>query len=140
MSFDPNGAGKRDASTRSFINDTSIMGERSHLPDLDYKKLAMDRLGFIKKTADKAPTGRYDPLVAYLKQRGSNVGAAEVDRRIRTFFEDVINKVIAQPGEWDQDRVLDGKALMDFLSGVKAPAAPAAQQQPPAPQQPGAQG
>ncbi len=137
MSFDPNGGGRRDAKTESFIHDSSLMNERTHLPDLDYKKLAMARLKVVK-TGEKAPTGRYDALVSYLRQRGSQVDAAEVDRRTRTWFEDMINKLLANPAEWDADRVLNGKALMDYLSGIKgeqqAPAAP------PAPQQPGAPG
>lgn len=135
MSYPNDGqGGRREARTTSFVNDASIMSEKSHLPDLDYKKLAMSRLKIIK--ADKAPTGRYDALVSYLKQRGSQVDAAEVDRRTRTWFEDMINKLLANPAEWDADRVLNGKALMDFLSGVKGeqqappPAPPIGGQQP----------
>lgn len=130
MSFDPNGGGKRDANVHSFVADASLMGERTHLPDLDYKKLAIDRLSRIR-TGTQVPTGRYDALVAYLQQRGSQVDAAEVDRRVRTWFEDLINRVITNPQEWDADRVLNGKALMDFLSGVQSPAPQAPQQEPP---------
>lgn len=123
MSFDPKGRpGIREAKTDRVIHDPSLMSERTHLPDLDYKKLAMDRLVRIK-TGEKAPTGRYDGLVAYLQQRGSAVDAAEADRRLRTWFEDVINKILTSPAEWDADRVLNGKALMDFLSGIKSPQA-----------------
>lgn len=129
MSFNPKGQepGKRETPIRSFVADASLMSERTHLPDLDYKKLAMDRLTRIR-TGEKAPTGRYATLVAYLGQRGSQVDAAEVDRRLRTWFEDVINKVLADPAEWDADRILNGKALMDFLSGIKGqePQAPPA--------------
>ncbi len=120
MSFDPKGIpGRREAKTERFIHDPSLMTERTHLPDLDYKKLAMARLKMVK-TSDKAPTGRYDALVAYLQQRGSRVDAAEADRRLRTWFEDMINRLLTSPAEWDADRTLNGKALMDFLSGIKS--------------------
>lgn len=136
MSFDPSG-GHREveyAKMNGVVRDASLMSERTHLPELDYGKLAIARLGLIRK-ADQVPQGRYAPLVAYLKQRGSMVDAAEVDRRLRTWFDDIITKLIAAPQEWDAERTLDGKALMDFLSGIQsAPAqAPAA----PAPRQPG---
>jgi hypothetical protein len=111
-----------------FIHDKNLMAERTHLPDLDYKKLAIDGLSRFKK-ADKAPTGRYDSLVKYLQARGSAVDAAEVDRRLRTWFEDIITQMIANPASWDADRILDGKAMMDFISGVQSqPAAPAPKQ------------
>lgn len=131
MSFDPKiGAQRRDTRTENFVPDASLMGERTKLPDLDYTKLAIERLGRIKN-AVQAPAGRYAALLQYLQARGSNVDAAELDRRLRTFFDNVINRVISEPKEWDQDRVLDGKSLMDFLSGVQAPAAPQPQVQAP---------
>jgi hypothetical protein len=122
MSFDPQGGWRKDVDNKTvpFVNDKSLMSEKTHLPDLDYKKLAIARLsGLSPKKADKTPTGRYDALVKYLQQRGSAVDAAEVDRRTRTWFEDIINRLLTNPAEWDADRVLDGKALMDYLSGIK---------------------
>ena len=130
MSFDPKGGvpGRREGDTHSFVHDSSLMSERTHLPDLDYKKLAIDRLSRLKMKTAATPSGRYQNLVAYLQKRGSAVDAAEVDRRLRTWFEDVINKILADPAGWDADRVLDGKVLMDFLSGIQG-----AQVTPPAP-------
>ena len=116
---DPPQGGRRGEPTVNFVHDASLMSEKTHLPDLDYKALAIASLSRLKtRTAAKAPTGRYEALVSYLKSRGSIVDAAEVDRKTRTFFEDVINKILANPSEWDADRVLDGKALMDYLAGV----------------------
>jgi len=116
---DPPQGGRRGDPTVSFVHDASLMSEKTHLPDLDYKALAIASLTRLKtRTAAKPPTGRYDALVAYLQGRGASVDAAAVDKKTRTFFEDVINKIIANPSEWDADRVLDGKALMDYLAGV----------------------
>ena len=133
MSFDPSGGGRREAKVDNFIHDKSLMAERTHLPDLDYKKLAIDSLSRFKTAAK--PTGRYAALVSYLQQRGSAVDAAEVDRRLRTWFEDIISQLIAKPQEWDAERILDGKALMDFLSGIASQPAQAPAPQAPQPPQ-----
>lgn len=117
MSFEP--GGKREAELKNFVADSSLMSERTHLPELDYTKLAIARLKHIK-TGAQSPTGRYEALVSYLKQRGSAVDAAEVDRKMRTFFENVISRILTNPQEWDQDQILDGKALMNYLSGIES--------------------
>lgn len=126
-------SGQRDGDAKNIVLSGSLMGERSHLPDLDYKALQIASLKGIKTA--KGPEGRYQALVAYLKQRSggaTSVDAAEVDRRVRTWFEDIINKMLTSPQEWDQDRVMNGKALFDFLAGTKV-------QEPPAPPAPGGQ-
>ena len=123
--------GLREAKTESFVNNRNIMSEKTGLPDLDYKALAVARLGVIAagKTAEgKVPAGRFDTLLAYLRSRGSQVDAAEADRRLRTWFEDVVDRVLSDPEGWDQDMTLNGKSLFDFLSGVKSEAAPAPQE------------
>lgn len=101
------------------------MHERSgsRLPDLDYRSLRIAQLESIKRGIKNIPGGKYENLLIYLKERsGIEIDAAELDRRMRTFFEDMITRVTKSPEEYDQDITLDGKALMDFLSGK--PAAP----------------
>jgi hypothetical protein len=131
MSFNPN-PGSREAGTKTFVMSSSLMAEKTKLPDLDYRALALVRL---KKLAAKAPEGKYAALIAYLKERsggGTQVDAAELDRRMRTWFEDMITRILQAPTDWDKDQVLNGKALMDYLSGIKAPEAMApAQEMPP---------
>jgi hypothetical protein len=148
MSFDPQGRGYGGAGDRKDIRTGSpgdmalrpgLMSERTHLPELDYRALQINSLKRLSKTAkapaDHAAGQRYEALVKYLGQRSggaSQVDAAEVDRRMRTWFEDLINRVLQNPQEWDSDKVLDGKVLMDFLSGVKAGPQPPAPEVPPA--------
>ena len=148
MSFDPQGKGYRGAGDRRDVRTGSpedvalrpgLMSEKTHLPDLDYKALQINALGRLKNRtakvpADRAAGQRYEALVSYLSQRSggaSQVDAAEVDRRMRTWFEDLINRVLQAPQEWDADKVLDGKVLMDYLAGVKG--APQAAQAAPEP-------
>jgi len=127
MSLEP---GKREARTENFLDDPNLMAEKTKLPNLDYTALQIASLTRLKqaRTAEaKGPTGRYDALAAYLGQRSggaSDVNVAEIDRRVRTWFEDLINKVLASPAEWDQDRVMNGKALMDYLAGTKVQTGP----------------
>ena len=119
--------GNRDSGSKNFVMSSDLMSEHSgsHLPDLDYRKLACARLSAI---AAKGPTGRFESLVAYLAERSQGataVDAAELDRRLRTWFEDLITRILAEPEEWDQEMILNGKTLMDFLAGTKAPEPPA---------------
>jgi hypothetical protein len=145
MSFDPKnyrGAGDRKDVRTGSPEDVALrpglMSEKTHLPDLDYRKLQMASLGRMAKAktakapADHAAGQRYQALVNYLSQRGSQVDAAEVDRRMRTWFEDLINRVLQDPAAWDVEKILDGKALMDYLSGVKGGQEQPPQQEPPA--------
>ena len=130
------GFGGRDSNTKSFLMTGDIMHEHtgSHLPDLDYKVLACERLKLLKETRGaKAPAGRFEALLAYLGQRSNGatkVDAAEVDRRLRTWFEDLISRILQKPEEWDQDMILNGKALMDLMAGTKSQ--PEAKNEPPA--------
>lgn len=126
--------------TRNFIVTDSIMSEKTKLPELDYTALQMNALKGIKTAFSKAPAGRFEALLEFLKQRSGGVplDAAEVDRRLRTFFEDIVTDITKAPADWDTDRVLSGKAMMDYLAGNKdmgtsqeMPAAPAPQKQPP---------
>jgi hypothetical protein len=142
MSFNPNGyhgtGDRKDVRTGSpedVALRPGLMSEKTHLPDLDYRKLQIASLGRMAKTAkapaDHAAGQRYQALVSYLGQRGSQVDAAEVDRRMRTWFEDLINRVLQDPAAWDVEKILDGKALMDYLSGVKGGQGQPPQEQPP---------
>jgi len=105
----------------------SIMSEKSgsHLPDLDYQGLAASRLSKMReamRTAAKGPEGRFEGLLAYLAKRSGGAAAAdaaEVDRRLRTWFEDLITRILQDPAGWDQDMTLSGGALMDYLAGSK---------------------
>ena len=53
------------------------------VPDIDYKLL--------QKTSQK-PTGKYSNMVAYLTERsgGEQPNEAMIDKKMRTFFEDII--------------------------------------------------
>ena len=113
--------------SKTFVMSGDLMSEHqgSHLPDLDYKTLACARLSQI---AAKGPTGRFEALVAFLAKRSqgaTSVDAAELDRRLRTWFEDLITRILTKPEEWDQEMILNGKTLMDYLAGTKAPEPPA---------------
>jgi hypothetical protein len=91
----------------------------SKLPGLDYKALQFAHLDQIKK-GRATPMGRFENLAIYLKDRsGKEQDAAELDRRLRTFFEDMITRILKSPDSFDNDSVeIDGKALMNFLSGM----------------------
>ena len=107
---------------RQTIKD-GLMAEKagSRLPALDYRALMQARLDGIRRGA-KAPGGKYENLLIYLKERsGRQMDAAELDRRMRTFFEDMITRVLRSPADYDQDVTLSGRALMDYLSGVPSP-------------------
>lgn len=139
MSFDPkHGAGRKDVKYDPEVVKSEIMAEHSNLPNLDYRKLQIANLAGIARgrradiVAAKGPEGRFQGLISYLGQRSSGattVDAAELDRRLRTWFEDMITQLLASPKDWDQDRTLNGRALMDYLAGTKnqsqAPDAPA---------------
>lgn len=127
--------GRRPDSYRDPEVMPQIMSEKrgSHLPDLDYQNLAASRLAGMRASMRmaKAPEGRFESLIAYLGKRSqgaSAVNAAEVDRRLRTWFEDLINRILQDPAGWDQEMTLNGKTLMDYLAGSKEPA-----QEPPQP-------
>ena len=129
MSFNPQGNYRKEVRTgipNDVVLKPGLMAERTHLPELDYRALQLNSLKRLSKTAkvpaDRAAGQRYEALVKYLGLRSdgaSQVDAAEVDRRMRTWFEDVINRVLQDPREWDAEKVLDGRALMDYLCGVK---------------------
>lgn len=89
----------------------------SKLPDLDYRALQFARLDSIKR-GRSTPLGRFENLANYLKERtGLEQDAAELDRRMRTFFEDMITRVLKSPADFDRDVEINGKALMNFLGG-----------------------
>ena len=90
----------------------------SKLPDLDYRSLQFANLDRIKQ-GRSTPLGRFENLAIYLKSRsGKDQDAAELDRKMRTFFEDMISRILKSPQEFDADVEINGKALMDFLAGM----------------------
>ena len=109
--------------TRNFKLDARLMREKagSKLPNLDYMHLKFAQLEQIKKS-QKTPGGKYENLIIFLQQRsGKQLDAAELDRRMRTFFEDMITRITQSPQDYDGDVTLNGRALMDYLSGVPVP-------------------
>ena len=102
----------------------NMMSEKTRLgtPQLDYRVLQMGLMDRLAKS--RAPEGKYEALLEYLRQRTGgtvNLDAAEVDRRIRTWFEDIITEILKDPASWDAAQQLQGTALMDYLAGAKAP-------------------
>ena len=142
--MNPIEGGKPDPTVRMPKLGENLMSEHTRLgtPNLDYRSLSINLLADMSKA--KAPAGKYEVLIEYLRQRtggDANLDAAEIDRRMRTWFEDIITEILKNPSSWDQEKALLGTALMDYLAGAKGPGgAPQPQAPGGAPQIPGGEG
>lgn len=77
------------------------------LPQLDYSKL---------KIAQEKPVGKYGNLANYIKERsGVDIDDATLDKKLRTFFEDVITEILKNPAEWDRTRNINFMELYNYL-------------------------
>ncbi len=122
--MDLTGGSKPDPTVNMPKAGQNMMSEKTRLgtPQLDYRTLQMGLMSKLAKS--RAPEGKYSALLEYLRQRTGGavpLDAAEVDRRIRTWFEDIITEILKNPAAWDAVQQLQGNALMDYLAGAKAP-------------------
>jgi hypothetical protein len=77
------------------------------IPHLDYSKL---------KKAQVETVGKYGNLANYLKERsGVSINDASLDKRLRTFFEDMITEILKNPAEWDRTRNINFMELFNYL-------------------------
>jgi len=78
------------------------------VPDIDYKLL--------QKTSQK-PTGKYSNMVAYLTERsgGEQPNEAMIDKKMRTFFEDLISEILKNPKGWDRSKNINFIELFNYL-------------------------
>ena len=79
------------------------------VPNLDYKML---------KTAEDKPVGKYGNLINYLKERGGvTVDENTADKKLRTFFEDLITEILKNPEQFDRTRNINLMELFNYLEG-----------------------
>ena len=77
------------------------------IPNIDYLKL---------QVAQEKPVGKYGNLANYLKERsGVDVDDATLDKKLRTFFEDLITEILKNPAEWDRTRNINFMELYNYL-------------------------
>lgn len=75
------------------------------LPTLDYSKLAQEK-----------PIGKYGNIKNYLRERtGIDVDDATLDKKLRTFFEDLITEILKNPTQWDRTRNINFMELFNYL-------------------------
>jgi len=79
------------------------------IPSLDYSKL--------QPKAQEKPIGKYGNMVNYLKEKGVDVDEATLDKKLRTFFEDLITEVLKNPAQWDRTRNINFMEMFKYLSG-----------------------
>jgi len=79
------------------------------LPNIDYKKL--------QPKAQEKPVGKYGNLKNYLKEKGIEIDEATLDKKLRTFFEDMITEVLKNPTQWDRTRNINFMELFKYLGG-----------------------
>ena len=79
------------------------------IPNLDYSKL---------KIGQEKPIGKYGNLKNYIKERsGIDIDDATLDKKLRTFFEDLITEILKNPTQWDRSRNINFMELFKYLSG-----------------------
>ena len=77
------------------------------IPHLDYSKL---------KIAQTKPVGKYGNLANFLKERsGVSIDDATLDKKLRTFFEDMITEILKNPAEWDRTRNINFMEMFNYL-------------------------
>lgn len=68
-------------------------------------------------TAQEKPVGKYGNIVNYLKEKGVEIDEATLDKKLRTFFEDMITEVLKNPTQWDRTRNINFMELFKYLGG-----------------------
>jgi hypothetical protein len=77
------------------------------IPNLDYS---------ILKISQVETVGKYGNLANYLKERsGVSINDASLDKRLRTFFEDMITEILKNPADWDRTRNINFMELFKYL-------------------------
>ena len=98
---------------------------KTGLPNLDYNKLAkttaIQHLQNLK-IGIKMPGGKYNTLLTYLRDmvknkvgRDVDINPADVDKRIRNYFEDIITEILKNPSGWEKEMKFSGVALFNYL-------------------------
>ena len=74
------------------------------------------------RTGFKMPGGKYTNLLTYLREmvqkrtgKAVNLDPMEIDKRIRTYFEDIITDILKNPSAWEKNMKFDGVALYNYL-------------------------
>jgi len=81
------------------------------IPNLDYSKLI---------TGQKKPIGKYGNLKNFLKERdGIDIDDNTLDKKLRTFFEDLITEILKNPSRWDRTKNINFMELFNYLSGIE---------------------
>ena len=64
----------------------------------------------------KKPVGKYGNLANFLQERsGVSIDDQTLDKRLRTFFEDLITEILKNPAEWDRTRNINFMELFNYL-------------------------
>ena len=95
------------------------------LPNLDFTKLGQPADVAVK--GGERPVGKYGNLKNFLKERaGIDVDDATLDKKLRSFFEDMITEILKSPKDWDRTRNINFMELYNYLQGEgEGEAAPA---------------
>jgi hypothetical protein len=84
------------------------------LPNIDYHRLTGKII-----TAQEKPIGKYGNIKNYLRERGgADIDDATLDKKMRTFFEDLITEILKNPTQWDRTRNINFMELMNYLEGT----------------------
>ena len=78
------------------------------IPDIDYSVL--QKLG-------AEPKSKYHNLSMYITERNGGVQPNEMtlDKKLRTFFEDMISEILKSPEAWDRTRNINFMELFNYL-------------------------
>ena len=80
------------------------------LPNIEYSKLI---------TGQEKPIGKYGNLKNYIKERNDvDIDDATLDKKLRTFFEDLITEILKNPKIFDRTRNINFMELFEYLSGI----------------------
>jgi len=80
------------------------------IPTLDYTRL--------QPKAQEKPVGKFGNLKNYLKDQGIEVDEVTLDKKLRSFFEDMITEVLKNPAQWDRTRNINFMELFKYLGGT----------------------
>jgi hypothetical protein len=91
-----------------------------HLPNLNYLKLT---------NAAEKPVGKYANLRNYIMETtGVNIDDMTLDKKLRTFFEDLITEILKNPADWNRTRNINFMELFKYLQEpLNEPNAPSPQ-------------